>query len=272
MTEFIFLIGKIYLVINGHPLEYFIYLIAAQNCIYAIAILGVYFKKYTTFPKLKYSKRKLISITKQSIPMVMATFMIGFYMYIDQIMLNQISGNEALGYFAPSSMILIAIFSLRSIFSNPFQVQFAKLDKNTHTYNNFLQNYFSTITQISIVISICVFLAAPIIVTLLFGEEYQPTIGILMVQVWACVFAFQGAAKEREIINSHKTSYNLISVTLGAISNVIGNLFLIPLWDGIGAAMSTNISLFIAYYLTSWLIPELRYLAKIQSKAFLLVK
>ncbi len=266
------LLAKLYLAFIEAELSTFIYLITIQNVLYGLTILCVFRIKERNFPQLRFSRHKLVSIVKQSMPLIMAALMVTVFTYMDQIMLAYLAGDLAVGFYAPSSQIVMALFSFAIVCANPLQVKFASLDHKSDIYAQYLQYYFTIVTRVALAISIAVCFASPVIVRFLFGDEFLPTIPILMIQVWACVFVFQGQIREKEIINHHKSYYALIAVTIGAMSNFISNMLLIPIYEGVGAAIGTILSLFMAHFVTSWVIKDLRAMAKMQTKAFFIYK
>jgi PST family polysaccharide transporter len=271
-TEGLAMVIKIYLVMNNYELKFFIYTIALQNIIYAIIIITAYKVSQGKLPKISFSLIWLKKIAKDSIPMFLAGFIMTFYMRIDQIMISHLMNDEALGYFAPSTQIVLAFMSLTTIFTQPMQVKLLEINKrDKNEYHNALSYYIGIITKLSYAIAIITCLTAWFLVPLAFGSEFSPTISIIMVQIWACVFGFQGAIRDREIVTQFKTSYTLLGAVLGTITNIIMNFILIPKYGAIGASIATIFSLAVTNYLTSWIIPDLRPFAKIQTKALFLM-
>ena len=264
--------AKVYFVFFNYDLRFFVYVIAAQYAVYALLLVGVYVMKYAEVPKFRFSKIYLRLIVKDSLPLIFAMFMVAFYMQVDQIMLSYIAGDRALGYYAPSSQICVALLAMAIIFVHPLQVRFAEFDHKSILYNQWLEYYINVITKLAIGMALLVTVTAPLIIPFLFGERFTPTTSILMVQIWSCIFSYQGAVRYREVINNYKSSYNLFGVACGAFCNVALNLVLIPEYQGIGASVATILSLFVANYVTSWVIPELRFFAKMQTSALFLKK
>ncbi len=266
------IVVKIYLVLNNYPLSYFIWALGIQNIIYGFILLLFY--KYTQkeYPRPKFTKLYFLDIAKKSIPLFFATLMIMMYLRVDQIMISYLAGDIELGYYSAPSQITINIFCLSIFFVQPMQVKFLELGIDNKNYYKWLQYYLHIITRAAFMIALLGTLLAPFVIPLLFGSEFTPSIPILMIQIWTCIFSFQEIVRNREIINNHKTSYNLISAFAGLVTNIILNLFLIPEYGGVGAAIATLISQFTAAYLVSWAVKDLRPIAKMQTHALLFKK
>ena len=81
---------------------------------------------------------------------------------------------------------------------------------------------------------------SPVFVPWFYGEEFMPC--ILLVSLLCPVIIFKGwagALRTQYIIPKKKDRIYIISLTAGAIVNLIINYFLIPIYAGIGAAIGT---------------------------------
>ena len=264
-------IAKVLCVIWHLDIAVFFYILCTQNLTYALLIVALYKLQKTSGPTFKFSKPWIQKIIKESLPLIFAAFMVAFYIRVDHLMLGYIAGDIALGLYAPSSQISIALFSMAVIFVHPLQVRFAEYKHNTPQYNQWLEYYINITTKLSLILCLSITIIAPVFIPLLFGAEFKATAPILMIQIWACVFSYHGAIRTREVVNNYKSHYNLIGVSIGALTNVCLNLILIPQFQGQGAALATVISMAVANYGTSWLIPDLRPFAKTQTKALCLL-
>ena len=98
------------------------------------------------------------------------------------------------------------------------------------------------------------FLANPVIATFL-GSEYAEAGTILKLHIWSGIFVFLSIARSKWLIEENMTRFSLVSTSVGAISNILLNLALIPAYEGKGAAIATLISYGISGYLSSLVYP-----------------
>jgi PST family polysaccharide transporter len=76
----------------------------------------------------------------------------------------------------------------------------------------------------------------------LYGSQYEGASPILAVHIWAALFVFLGVAQGPWNINEGLTRLALVRTVIGAASNIILNILLIPRYGPIGAAIATMIS------------------------------
>ena len=65
---------------------------------------------------------------------------------------------------------------------------------------------------------------------------------VLMISIWAGVFVFYGCARSKWLMTENMQHYGLICTTIGAITNIVLNLFLIGKMGIAGAAIATFLS------------------------------
>jgi len=76
-------------------------------------------------------------------------------------------------------------------------------------------------------------------VLLLFGERYAAASPILAIHIWATLFYFLGIAQGPWNVTEGLMNLSLKRTLITAVVNIILNLILIPVYSGIGAAIST---------------------------------
>ncbi|MFW6222189.1 MAG: flippase [Bacteroidota bacterium] len=267
-VELIALSIKVFFIFADYDLHYFIYLIAAQNVFYALLILCVYRITNNKPIRVNFSKPLFVKIVRSSLPMILTTFLFVFYMRIDQVMISYLIGDKALGYFAPSTQIVMALTALGVIFTYPMQVKFKDIGLDHPEYEKWMGRYISSAFKISCLCALLVSSTAWFFIPILFGEDFSETASVLAIQVWSCVFSLQGSIRDLESVSHLDTKYNLICAVFGVLSNIILNLVLIPLYGIHGAAIATILSLFVSGHLVNWFVKDLRIYAVLQRKAF----
>ena len=79
-----------------------------------------------------------------------------------------------------------------------------------------------------------------------YKEQYNLASTVLMIHIWAGVLVSLGVVTSSLVISNNKQKNALVATSIGAISNIIINLLLIPHYGIIGAALATIISQMIA--------------------------
>jgi len=80
------------------------------------------------------------------------------------------------------------------------------------------------------------------IVRILYTNSYNGAGAVLAVHVWASVFVFLGVAQSPWDLSKNLLTLSLYRTIAGAIINVAMNLYLIPRYSAMGAAIATVVS------------------------------
>lgn len=216
----------------------------------AYKISGQYIKTWDV--SLSYAKKLL----KESWPLALSGISLMLYMKVDQIMLGEIIGNEAVGIYSAAVRIseLWYFIPMAILVSVAPSIVEAKKDSVTLYYHR-LQKTFNIITLLAYTIAIpMTFLSKPLVL-LLYGQSFGAAGTILAIHIWAALFVFLGVIRSVWITAEGFTKITLMTTTIGCILNIILNLVLIPKYGGVGAAMATVISYGVSDYFIYILIP-----------------
>ena len=85
-------------------------------------------------------------------------------------------------------------------------------------------------------------LASNAIVRMLYSSEYRGAGPVLAVHIWASVFVFLGVAQGPFDVSKSLFKLSLCRIVAGAVINVAMNLYLIPRYSAMGAAIATVVS------------------------------
>ncbi|SDS30150.1 Membrane protein involved in the export of O-antigen and teichoic acid [Halopseudomonas xinjiangensis] len=171
------------------------------------------------------------------------------YLKVDQIMLQHLVGDSAVGQYAAAAKLSEAWYILpqvlmASIF--PKIIDISHGDKSK--FNDFLQVTFDLLFLAALGLSLFVFLFSDLIIAVLYGEAYSEAAMVLSIHIFASVFVFMRALFSKWIILEEVFIFSLITQGLGAFSNVLLNYWLIQSHGAVGAAIATLVSYSIASY------------------------
>lgn len=207
--------------------------------------------------KWRFNYTKAKNLLFQSWPLILSSFGAIIYLKIDQIMLGELSTDEAVGIYAVAARISeIWYFIPLAIASSVFPSLLKSKEKSQEIYHTKLQQIYDILACMAFLIAGFVSLSATPLITLLFGKAYQPASAILAIHIWACVFIFMRAIFSKWLIAEGMFIYSLVTHGLGAVANIILNLLLIPSYSGIGAAIATVFSYAAASYLALFVAPK----------------
>ncbi|MDB4476504.1 flippase [bacterium] len=235
-----FAVIKVGLIVINAPLMAFAWATTAEALIVAV-LLGVIFSlRGPGLQRLRFTLVRAKAMLTDSWPLLFSGIALTVNMGIDQIMLGQIAGDEAVGIYSVAVRVsevwyfAIAMF-LASVF--PYLAKQNEL-KTEDLPRRWIQAYrfmFWLSLMVAVVLSV---LAEPL-VDLLFGAEYSGAAAILSLHVWAGVNVAVGSVWSKWLLLENELQYGLYAQLAGAILNVGFNLVLIREYGAMGAAIAT---------------------------------
>ena len=136
-------------------------------------------------------------------------------------------------------------------------------------YNKELIKINSSLFKISLVIIFFILIAGKFITLILFGQMYLESVLTTTILSFSLIFVFFGVINEHWYIKKNLQKYYALNVFLGAITNVILNYFLIPVYGISGAAYSTILTYLFIIFLFDVLNKKTRDLLIIKYKSII---
>lgn len=264
---------KVVLILLGYSLIAFVWVAFVEVFLVAVGLLAIYVR-YGGEGNLKVWRLRSLRVRqllKNSWPMILSSLAIMIYMRIDQIMIGQILGNEAVGIYTAALRISeIWYFIPMTIVASVFPTILIAKKNNEELYYSQLQKLHDLMLFLAIIVAIPMTFMSDIIVKFLFGTEYIQAGAVLAVHTWTGVFVFLGVASSRWFLAEDLQMIAFYRTILGACLNVILNIFWIPKYGVLGAAWATVVSQGVASMFANILIKKTRKIFYIQCKSFLL--
>ncbi|WP_373525375.1 flippase [Nostoc sp.] len=234
---------KIALILTKAPLLAFAWVTLAEFAMSAIGLLIVYQVKASSLWLWRWSFSAAKTLMKESLPLIFSGFAILIFMKIDQVMLGQMIGNSEVGIYSAAVRISeIWYFIPGAIVSSVAPAIYAAKEKSESLYYQRLGQLLSLMTCISLAIALPMSFLSNKIIMVMFGSGYAEAGPILAVHIWTSLFVFMGLATSPWFIAENLNHVSLGKTLFGAILNIVLNLFLIPKYAGLGAAIATIIS------------------------------
>jgi polysaccharide transporter, PST family len=262
---------KIYAVTSQAPLVVFAILAILEAGISAIALI-VLFNKVNPSHLLSlwsWSRSLAKDLLLESWPLIFSGLSVIVYLRIDQIMLGQMIGDKEVGIYSAATRISEVWYFIPTTIASSVAPAIYKAKQISEL------SYYSKIRQLnillvlgSIVIALPMTFLSRTIIELLFGNNYTPAGEILSIHIWASVFVATGVATSHWFIAEGLNHLSMYKTLLGAISNIILNLFLIPIYAGKGAAIATVISYALSGLILHAIHPQTFNLFKMQIDLF----
>lgn len=204
---------------------------------------------YTNRKKLrfKFSKEYAKKILSKCWYVAISGLMVTLYMRIDQIMLGSMldSKSENGVYSAAVRIAEIWYFVPTAIIAAFQPIIVMKKKYSEDQYEKSMQRLYDIVSIVGISFGILITIFGDIAVNILYGDEYKGATSILQISVWAGLFATLGTARSVWLINENLQKYSLIYTSIGCVTNIILNYFLIPKIGAKGAAIATLIAQFV---------------------------
>jgi O-antigen/teichoic acid export membrane protein len=210
-------------------------------------------------------------LLSDSWPLILSSVMVTIYVRIDQIMLGLMTNENAVGIYAAAIRFseiwyFIPVIICSSVF--PSILKAKAQSQSLYFYR--LQQLYDLLMGVALIIGLGVCLCAYPLVNWLLGPAYHQSANILILHIWALPFVFLGVGRSQWLVAENFTLFSFWTTTLGAISNILLNLVLIPPYQGVGAAIATVISYGIAAYFSCLLYRPSYLTLRMLTKAFLI--
>lgn len=270
LAFFIITAVKIILLIAGARLVDFALVMLAEFTLASLALWLAYRWRGFKIQCFEIDWKLAAKLVGESWPEIIAGFSVMLFMRIDQVMLQNLIGSEAVGIFSVAARLseawyFVPIALVASTF--PSIVRQREIDRGNYLLR--LQQLMSGLVALAyLAIFVTNFLAGPVIL-ILYGEVYRQSAHVLVVHIWCGLLVSLGISSGSWIMAEKKVKLNLCRALVGAVVNISLNLFCIPRYGVVGAAYSTLFSLVAAYFLFDFFVPEMRCMAKSKINALL---
>ena len=225
------------------PLIAFVWLVVIDLILIAGGMIWIYGKQNQSIFNWGFKGAQALNMLKDAWPLLLSGVMIDVYMKIDQVMLGEMSSNEAVGNYAAAVRFSeVWHFLPVAICASVFPAILRAKGQSKKQYYGKLQQLYDLMAWLSLAIAVpMVFIAIPLISTLL-GEDYVEAGKILVWHIWASPFVFLGVASSQWLVAENFTKFAFVATLTGAITNIFLNLWLIPTNGAVGAAIATIIA------------------------------
>lgn len=243
-------IYKIVLLVLGKSIIWFSFSYTLDYIIMAILLITVYIVNKNQ--KFSFSFKKAKKLFKQSYSFIFSGVCVALYGQVDKIMIKEILDVSQVGLYQPAlSIANMWVFVLSAIIASASPIIMETKKINQIDYEKKMSQLYSAIIWIGIAASIVISLLAKYIVLLLYGNEFLQAQEPLRIVVWYTIFAYLGVAQNIWLICENKQKYVPLLAGLGAVTNIILNYFLIPVWGINGAAIASLASQIMANFIAS---------------------
>ncbi|TDQ09850.1 flippase [Pedobacter metabolipauper] len=248
---------KLLLIILGAGLTWFVFALLFDVLLLAAGYLYIYQRNGGSILNWKFEGTIAKFLLRNSWPLAFSAVLVSIYMSIDKLMVEYYLGKAELGIYGTvvslaESWYFIPVAIVTSVFP---AIMNARRDDLVR-YQRRMQNMYDLMVWISLSLAIFMTFAASLIYRI-FLPKFLSGAPVLSIHIWAGIFVFLGSASGQFLIAEGYIKLSMMRTAMGAVVNIVLNIFWIPKYGIAGAAYATLIAYFVS---TFWilLIPQTR--------------
>lgn len=209
----------------------------------AVLVMAAYRRSDQRLATWRFDPATSRAFLKDAGPLVISSMAIMVYHRIDQVMLPTLAGATEAGHYAAAvRMVELWNFVPMGLAASwaPSLVQAQRA--GAEAFSAATERQFRRHAAIAWALALVTAASAPWLLPLLFGAPYAPAGTIAMVLALSFPFVALGIARSEVWVVCGRASRSLPAAVLGALANVLLNLWWIPRWGAMGAAAATVVS------------------------------
>lgn len=222
------------------------------------AVLTVLFTKKSG-QKLSFSfalAKQMFSVSKFYI---VSNLMVTIFAQTDKVMLKLMLGNAETGiYSAAYNCAIMANFVFAAIIDSMRPDIFNAKKDSQEKFEEKMSELYSVLFYFSLIMCVAITLLSPLVIKIMCGDGYAPSVDVLRIAVWMTIFSYLGTARSIWILAENKQKYLWILNLVGAVLNVGLNFVLIPVLGALGAAITTVATQFFANVILGFIMKPIR--------------
>jgi O-antigen/teichoic acid export membrane protein len=243
-------ISRIAFILLHKDLTWFAFSYLLESILIVPGLLYLYHKKNQDLFKWRFNYQLSKDIMKDSWPLLLSGLSVMLYMRIDQIMIKYMLDEKAVGIYTAAVKISEIFYFIPAIIADSvFPAIIKAKNHNINLYNKGNQQLLNLVSLISFIITVPIFIFSHLIIVNLYGIDYVGASNVLKVHVLSFIFVSWGLVSGKWLITQNLYKNNFYRTIAGAIVNIVANLFLIKMFNIIGAAIATLISYMVAGFL-----------------------
>ncbi|MBU1627493.1 flippase [bacterium] len=219
------------------------YFAAALSAFYAYGLIKTRLFRI----KFKIDLKLCYYLMVQSFPLAFALLFSCIYFQVDKFMIGMFKSPEEVGWYGAVYRILEITMIIPQSFTIVLFPVFSRLfveskEKLLEFYKKVVKMMFIASLPIALIITSY---AKPI--SDIFGEDFKKGAPILKILIWGICLIFVNFILLTLLTSMGLQKINALTNALCVLVNIFLNLFLIPLWGGIGAAIATVMTEFVVF-------------------------
>ncbi|MDZ7330778.1 MAG: flippase [candidate division KSB1 bacterium] len=215
-----------------------------SELIAGIALLVIFFVQFGRCSEkdVKFSDWK--AYLKEAWVIAASLILINVYYTFDTLLLGLLNQAAVVGWYNAAYKVIMLFVGIAGLLQLAFAPFFASEKDNQPLFKKGMAGFSMALLFLSALICGMLFFGSEDLVLFLYGKSYLPSISILRLLSISLFFIYLDTIFLSPLLFTGFQKYYLISVLIGAISNIVLNLILIPIWSYKGAAIASICSNF----------------------------
>lgn len=262
-------IYKIVLLILGKSIFWFAFASSVDYIVLGIILIVAYKKHRGTRFGISLQKGK--ALLSRSYHYILSGLMVSIYGHTDKLMLKQMLDEAEVGYYATATAVCgMWTFVLSAIIDSMYPTIVQAFERDQKLFEKRNRQLYAIVFYVSAFVSICFLVLGDVVIKILYGQEFMPTVMPLKVVTWYTAFSFLGIARSAWMVCNNKQKYLKFMYIPAIIINIVLNVVLIPISGATGAALASLITQIFTSIVLPLCVSDLRPNAKLMLEAIIL--
>ena len=220
-TFLAFALVKVALILQGAPLLAFAWAIMAEALVVALLLACMLSLHGPKLRSLQVALSRVKGLLRDSWPLLLSVLAIIIYTKVDQIMLGQMIGDEAVGIYSAAVRVSeVWYFVPMALVASLFPSILEAKKRSDAQYKRRLQSLYDVMVWLAVAVAVPMAFLSTLVVTTLFGEAYIDAGPVLAIHIWGAVFVFLGVASGPWFLAENRQMMSLQRTVFGALVNI----------------------------------------------------
>ena len=199
-------------------------------------------------------------------PYVLSIGAVALYMKIDIVLLGMLSTHAEVGLYSLCQKISEVLYILPVVVVDVLFPQLTRHPKMADAASQ-MQAFFDATLAVAWIGTLLAIVVVQVVVPLWIGEAYRRSAELFQWHAFSCIGIAMAHARFKWMAAVGLQRFAPLVTVSGLALAVLLHLLFIPRWGALGAAMATVLAYYVSGHLASFLVPALRPVAMLQTRA-----
>lgn len=235
--------AKLLVVYFDKGIIYFAAILVLESILYAVFYIFFYTKHFGSILAWTPKWSVMVSLLKDSLPIIFSTVSMLIYARIDQVMIRHYLDASAVGLYDAAVRLSDVWYIIPNVLIGSLFAAILNARKVSHT--SYMRR-FRTLALFLFISSLCIILPttllAPFIISIFYGSAFSASAGVLSIYIWSILGFGLGLLMHHYLVAENYVYIYFFISLITMIINIGLNIVLIPTMGINGAALATLVS------------------------------